>query len=154
MIENGRVAERFNVPDSKSGVGVTLPWVQIPPRPFSWRTNPDIGCACKKKVPCLVVRMRNLLLSTLILASALQAALGEQDGDWAYSVSNGQATITRYTGAGGALTIPIVVNGIPVVKVGDGQGQWTFSGSVEITSLIIPSSVTALGIGRSLVALV
>ena len=29
----GRVAERFNVPDSKSGVGVTLPWVQIPPRP-------------------------------------------------------------------------------------------------------------------------
>ncbi len=33
MIENGRVAERFNVPDSKSGVGVTLPCVQIPPRP-------------------------------------------------------------------------------------------------------------------------
>ena len=33
MIQNGRVAERFNVPDSKSGVGVTLPWVQIPPRP-------------------------------------------------------------------------------------------------------------------------
>ena len=33
MIEKGRVAERFNVPDSKSGVGVTLPWVQIPPRP-------------------------------------------------------------------------------------------------------------------------
>ena len=32
-IKNGRVAERFNVPDSKSGVGVTLPWVQIPPRP-------------------------------------------------------------------------------------------------------------------------
>ena len=29
----GRVAERFNVPDSKSGVGATLPWVQIPPRP-------------------------------------------------------------------------------------------------------------------------
>ena len=33
MVDNGRVAERFNVPDSKSGVGVTLPWVQIPPRP-------------------------------------------------------------------------------------------------------------------------
>ena len=33
MLDNGRVAERFNVPDSKSGVGVTLPWVQIPPRP-------------------------------------------------------------------------------------------------------------------------
>ena len=33
IVDNGRVAERFNVPDSKSGVGVTLPWVQIPPRP-------------------------------------------------------------------------------------------------------------------------
>ena len=33
-VESGRVAERFNVPDSKSGVGVTLPWVQIPPRPM------------------------------------------------------------------------------------------------------------------------
>ena len=33
MIENGRVAERFNVPDSKSGVGETLSRVRIPPRP-------------------------------------------------------------------------------------------------------------------------
>ena len=40
MVKGGRVAERFNVPDSKSGVGATLPWVQIPPRPeFRFRLN-------------------------------------------------------------------------------------------------------------------
>ena len=32
---NGRVAEWLKAPDSKSGVGVTLPWVQIPPLPPS-----------------------------------------------------------------------------------------------------------------------
>ena len=29
----GRVAEWLKAPDSKSGVGVTLPWVRIPPLP-------------------------------------------------------------------------------------------------------------------------
>jgi hypothetical protein len=32
-VDSGRVAERFNVPDSKSGVGETLSRVRIPPRP-------------------------------------------------------------------------------------------------------------------------
>ena len=31
--DDGRVAEWLKAPDSKSGVGVTLPWVQIPPLP-------------------------------------------------------------------------------------------------------------------------
>ena len=31
--QRGRVAERFKVPDSKSGLGVTLTWVRIPPLP-------------------------------------------------------------------------------------------------------------------------
>jgi hypothetical protein len=31
--EAGEVAEWSNVPDSKSGVGATLPWVRIPPSP-------------------------------------------------------------------------------------------------------------------------
>ena len=32
---DGRVAEWSNVPDSKSGVRVTVPWVRIPPLPLS-----------------------------------------------------------------------------------------------------------------------
>src|SRR5579884_3883412 len=50
----GRVAEWLKAPDSKSGVGATLPWVRIPPLPPSLRlpvslqllfdARPDIGC--------------------------------------------------------------------------------------------------------------
>src|SRR5205823_6285874 len=32
----GEVAEWSNVPDSKSGVRVTVPWVRIPPSPPNW----------------------------------------------------------------------------------------------------------------------
>ena len=67
--------------------------------------------------------MRKLVLSALLLASAFQTAFGEQDGEWTYSVSNNQATIISYTGAGGAVTIPGEVNGIPVVQVGAGDGS-------------------------------
>lgn len=112
--------------------------------------------------------MRNLILSALVLASAFQTALGEQSGDWTYSVENNQATITAYTGAGGAVTIPSEVNGIPVVQVGSGEvpiqgwgygssitsisisqgisriGRYAFYGS-SITSVDIPNSVTDLG---------
>lgn len=114
--------------------------------------------------------MRILLLSALILASAFQTVLGEQSGDWTYSVENNQATITGYTGAGGAVTIPSSVNGISVVQVGSGEvpiqgwaygsqqsitiisisqgisriGRYAFYGS-SITSVDIPNSVTDLG---------
>jgi len=89
--------------------------------------------------------MRTLILSTLILASVFQTALGEQAGDWTYSVSNNQATITDYTGAGGAVTIPSQVNGIPVVQVGADWPptlHWTMT---SVTSLIIPNSVHRIG---------
>lgn len=92
--------------------------------------------------------MRNLILSALLLASAFQTALGEQDGDWTYSVSNAQATITAYTGAGGAVAIPSSVNGIPVVCVGrsDGNSVYIFGWhNTSVTSLTIPDSVENIG---------
>src|SRR6218665_3272868 len=61
----GEVAERSNVPDSKSGVVATLPWVRIPPSPpevaqasppkpravyapglFHWRCRPSLSKTC------------------------------------------------------------------------------------------------------------
>jgi len=112
--------------------------------------------------------MRKLVLSALLLASAFQTAKAEQSGEWTYSVENNQATITGYTGAGGPVTIPSSVNGIPVVQVGSGEvpiqgweygssitsisisqgisriGRYAFYGS-SITSVDIPNSVTDLG---------
>jgi hypothetical protein len=90
--------------------------------------------------------MRNLILSALILASAFQTALGEQYGDWTYSVENNRATINRYTGVAGAVTIPSEVNGIPVVSVGN-EGWASIVGPYgnnTITSLNIPMGVTEI----------
>jgi len=98
--------------------------------------------------------MRNLILSALILASAFQTAKAEQSGEWTYSVENNQATIIGYTGAGGAVTIPSSVNGIPVVQIGASiSAQSTpvlgwYNNSV--TSVIIPNGVMRIGINAFL----
>ena len=86
------------------------------------------------------------IVVTLALICACHASFADTSGDWTYSVENNQATITGYTGAGGAVTIPTEVNGIPVVKVGD--GRFSLSGNMRnntITSLTIPNSVTSVG---------
>jgi hypothetical protein len=67
--------------------------------------------------------------------------LGEQAGDWTYTVSNNQATITGYTGAGGAVTIPSEVNGNSVTSIGDGA----FYSNANITGITIPTSVITIG---------
>jgi len=92
--------------------------------------------------------MRSLLLSALLLASAFQTALGEQDGDWTYSVENNQATITGYTGAGGAVTIPSSVNGISVVQIGSGEASiqgWPHVWQQSITSISISQGIARIG---------
>ena len=96
--------------------------------------------------------MRKLILSAFLLASALQTAVGEQDGEWTYSVSNNEATITGYTGLGGAVTIPSSVNGISVVVVGvDTRFSNIFvdpnfgSVNTSVTSVTIPNSVKSIG---------
>jgi BspA type Leucine rich repeat region (6 copies) len=90
--------------------------------------------------------MRNLILSALLLASAFQTALGEQAGDWIYTVSNNQATIITYTGAGGAVMIPSEVNGIPVVKAGNNESSQPIFGwsNYSVTRITIPNCITSI----------
>jgi len=101
--------------------------------------------------------MRDLILSTLLLASALQTALGEQDGDWTYSVIDNKATVTSYSGAGGVVTIPSTLGGYPVTAIADSSpysstSTTTAGGSPifgwnnnTVTSVTIPNSVTTIG---------
>ena len=84
--------------------------------------------------------MRNLILSALLLASAFQTAFANILGDWTYAVSNNQATITRYIGRGGGVTIPNTIDGKSVTSV----GFHAFSGT-SVTSVTIPTSVTSIG---------
>jgi hypothetical protein len=64
-----------------------------------------------------------------------------QSGDYNYTVSNGTVTITKYTGAGGAVIIPSIIDGMPVVAIKDSA----FDHCSSLTSVSIPNSVTSIG---------
>ena len=50
-------------------------------------------------------------------------------------------TITRYTGSGGAVTVPNTIDSLPVTVIGDGA----FSDCYGLTGITIPNSVTRIG---------
>ena len=88
--------------------------------------------------------MRKLILSALILASAVQTALGQTvEGQWTYIIENGGATITAST-ATGAVTIPSVLGGVAVKKVGNGSTPIFRDPNTSVTSITIPNSVTSI----------
>jgi hypothetical protein len=89
--------------------------------------------------------MRNLILSAVIFASAFQTALGQiVEGQWTYIVENGGATITAST-ATGDVTIPSVLGGYAVKKVGNNWPPIFGSPNTSVTSIVIPNSVTSIG---------
>jgi PKD repeat protein len=63
--------------------------------------------------------------------------------DYTYTVDeDGNATITNYTGAGGAITIPSTLDGHPTVTIG--YSAFNNVNGHSITSVIIPDSVTTI----------
>ena len=73
----------------------------------------------------------------LLLLLALPAAVQAQ---FTFTTNNGAITITKYTGPGGAVTIPSTTNGLPVTTI----GQSAFASCYALTSVTIPNSVTVL----------
>ena len=61
-----------------------------------------------------------------------------QAEDYTYTTNDGTITITRYTGSGGAVDIPDMINGLPVTSIGD----FAFDNHTSVTSVTIPHSVT------------
>src|SRR5208282_1585628 len=58
-----------------------------------------------------------------------------------FTTNNGAITITKYTGPGGAVTIPSDTNGLPVTAIGTNAFELYFS----MTSVVIPNSITNIG---------
>jgi len=85
------------------------------------------------------------LLAVLVLAGASVNAQTYTSGDWQYTISNGEATITGYTGSGGAVAIPSDVDGVPVKKVGNEWPPIFGYPNTSVTSINIPNSVTSIG---------
>jgi BspA type Leucine rich repeat region (6 copies) len=81
------------------------------------------------------------LLPLFLLLLSAQVSNAGQSGDFYYTANGVTATITNYTGAGGAVSIPSTVNGLTVVGIGDSA----FSYSAVLTSVTIPDSVTSIG---------
>lgn len=68
---------------------------------------------------------------------ALPAAVQAQ---FTYTTNGGSITITKYTGSGGAVTIPAKINGLPVTTI----GHTAFEFCTSLTSITISNNLTSI----------
>ncbi len=61
--------------------------------------------------------------------------------EFTYTTNNGTITITGYTGAGGVVTIPGTLNGLPVTSIGNSAFAYCFN----LSDVAIPGSVRNIG---------
>jgi BspA type Leucine rich repeat region (6 copies) len=73
-------------------------------------------------------------LFLLLLPAVVQA-------QYYYATNNNEITITEYYCSSNTVVIPDTINGLPVTSIGDGA----FSYCPNLTSLLIPTSVTDIG---------
>lgn len=63
------------------------------------------------------------------------------EGDYKYMVTDEKATITKYIGSGGRVTIPDELGGYPVTVIGEGSfSAYTY----DLSSVVIPDSVETI----------
>ena len=79
-----------------------------------------------------------LLLAAMLLPVSVRA---DPEDEYTYTVTDNQATITGYSGSGGAVFIPDTLGGYPVTTI----GKSVFSYRNSLTSVTIPDSVTSIG---------
>ena len=59
-----------------------------------------------------------------------------------YTRSDDEMTITGYNGPGGVVTVPAMINGLPVVAI----GERAFFDKDSITSIVLPEGIVSIGI--------
>ena len=87
--------------------------------------------------------MKKLCLLLLALMPFLfsSPALAQTEGDFAYSISDGQATITAYTGSAAELTLPDTLGGCPVTAI----RYCAFRDCKTLAQLVIPEGIVSIG---------
>ena len=81
--------------------------------------------------------MKTQTLLSLLLLLTLPGVVQAQ---FTFATTRGTITITKYTGPGGAVTIPDTTNGLPVTSI----GQYAFYFCTNMVSITIGSNVTSL----------
>jgi len=87
------------------------------------------------------VRIEDARFLALAAVLWLLAPANSVEAQFTYSVNNGAITITSNTGAGGAVTIPGTLDGLPVTAIGNNA----FLGQSNLTSLTLPDSLISIG---------
>lgn len=83
----------------------------------------------------------------LYIGSDLAASIGgttvdgANSSDYTFTVADGGATITGYSGTGTDIFLPDKLGGVPVIAIGDSA----FASNISLISLAIPASVNNLG---------
>ena len=131
-------------------------------------TNRHNAICCRASL-CVGLRFDVVLLVLLLSLLRLQthATSSEEPksapGEYVYAVDNGKATITGYSGTERNLSIPSVIDGYPVIGIGDQAlslnnlrsviipegveyiGKRAFTNSTELTSASLPESLVYIG---------
>lgn len=82
-----------------------------------------------------------LLFGISAMGISAFAATVYTEGEYSYTVSNGEATITKAAGVSGKVTLPATLGGYPVTAIGGSA----FVNNVAITETVIPDSVKTIG---------
>ena len=82
----------------------------------------------------------SIIMMAIILCCSNQVQAAPV-GDFTYTVENGKAQVTGYTGTGGEVAIPSSFAGSPVTSIGD----YAFFHRTDITIVNIPQGVTSIG---------
>jgi hypothetical protein len=91
----------------------------------------------------LMGRYRAVCAARLLPLLLLMLPAVGQAQDYTYTINNGAITITGYYGYDSAVTIPSMIDGLPVTSI----GTWAFEDCTSLTSITIPNSITSIGDG-------
>ena len=95
----------------------------------------------KKRILSFILSLCIIFSLLPTTATASTVTTGVTGGELAYQDTGASIAITGYSGSPTAVDIPATINGKSVTSI----NSYAFSGCASLTSVIIPSSVTAIG---------